>query len=478
MKRSSNFVSTLLGLMLLVALGIGLAAVLRGASSATSGPGVSPLATAVVLQSPLNTPTSVNIPSPVNTPSLVPTATPMVIPPPPNWPTDQPWPPPPSTPNILPTQTLRPIPMPKLSPIPQGPLPSDIKSLVFVSWGNSLVLESVKIGSDGTRWSNPEQNAALALPANQFPQSLPPDYSVGISGIHPTTKGNKVALDIFVYEHVQLWIADIISGASISVTLPDQKNVQLISFTDWAPDGSELIAYYSNRENGYIAVDTKTGVSRKLNFPQNGLGNTLVQDVRYSPDGNTLTYVINTTTREQTKGAIFISSKDGTNPQLLHESLGVTIAGGSLNWSPDGQYLIYATTVHPFNDLAPGDIRILGMDGNERVLVTQIPAFYTKPAWSPDGRWIVFVKAGSLSNNDLGPTEIALIDVNTSKVESLATPSNRRNLSPKWSPNSRLISFSSTSNYSSEIWLVDISTRQSYPVAGPAKPVTPLSWMP
>jgi Tol biopolymer transport system component len=357
-------------------------------------------------------------------------------------------------------------------------LPPDAKSLVFVPWDNRLTLASVKIGSDGTRWSDPQRQDALTLPANQLRRSHPPDYLVEISGIHPAPKGNLVALDVSVYERVQLWIAKTTAGAPTPITLSDVKEVQLISFLDWAPNGMEFIAYYSNRENGYVVIDARTGSTQRLAFPQNELGDTPVQDVRYSPDGRALAYVINTTTRELTKAEIFLSSKDGTNPRLLRELPGTTVAGGSLSWSLDGQHLAYATTRQPFNDFASGEIRILDMNGNERVLVEHIPAFYTKPEWSPDSKRIAFVTADSFSTSDLGPTEIAMVDVNAGKIDNLTTLGNRRNLSPKWSPNGRFIGFASTVNTHSEIWLVDVNSRQSYPVAGPARPGTPLAWTP
>jgi dipeptidyl aminopeptidase/acylaminoacyl peptidase len=469
MKRLLK-ITTLLGLLIVIA-------ACEPSGDLLTSP--SPLRTPTpvsLFQSPLTTPTAAPLIAPTTT--SIPTATPIVVPPPPNWPTGEPWPPRPSTPNVLPTKTLQPPPAPKLSPIPKGPLPPDAKSLVFVPWDNRLTLASVKIGTDGTRWSDPQRQTALTLLASQLPQSHPPDYLVEISGIHPAPKGDKVAIDVLVYDRVQLWIASAIAGTPIPVTLPEVKDVQLISFLDWAPDGTQFIAYYSNRENGYLVVDALTGSTRKLDFPRSELGATLVQDVRYSPDGNTLAYVINTTTKEQIKGEIFLSSKDRTNPRLLHESPGVTIAGGSLGWSLDGQHLVYATTLQQFNDFASGEIRILDMNGNERVLVEHIPAFYTKPAWSPDSKRLAFVNAGSFSGNDLGPTEIAMVDVNTGKIDNLTTLGDRRNLSPKWSPNGRLIGFSSTLNTNGEIWLVDVDSRQSYPVAGPARPGTPLVWMP
>jgi imidazolonepropionase-like amidohydrolase len=67
-------------------------------------------------------------------------------------------------------------------------------------------------------------------------------------------------------------------------------------------------------------------------------------------------------------------------------------------FSPDGRRLALAT----WTDAEGGRIVVLNADGGgERVVVAE-RGHYTEPAWSPDGRWIVYRKAGA--DGTRGPT--------------------------------------------------------------------------
>jgi TolB protein len=68
----------------------------------------------------------------------------------------------------------------------------------------------------------------------------------------------------------------------------------------------------------------------------------------------------------------------------------------SPTWSPDGQQIVFCSTRQDTN--GDGSINyhdaahlyIMNADGSDQRPLTDDPAIYQEPAWSPNGRWIVF----------------------------------------------------------------------------------------
>jgi Tol biopolymer transport system component len=55
-------------------------------------------------------------------------------------------------------------------------------------------------------------------------------------------------------------------------------------------------------------------------------------------------------------------------------------------WSPDGTRIAYAQ----FDERRTSDLHLMSPDGDDRVQLTDDPAFDTVPQWSPDGSTIWF----------------------------------------------------------------------------------------
>lgn len=105
---------------------------------------------------------------------------------------------------------------------------------------------------------------------------------------------------------------------------------------------------------------------------------------RYSPDGQKIAFV---STRSGTP-EIWVAKADGSNPVCMTHFGGPLM--GYMNWSPDGQWLVFHARPEGHADL----FVIPAAGGPVKQLTTDI-ADDTMPSYSRDGRWIYYSSARS-----------------------------------------------------------------------------------
>jgi len=119
---------------------------------------------------------------------------------------------------------------------------------------------------------------------------------------------------------------------------------------------------------------------------------------------------------------IAIADSDGTRLKGLSPS-------GALDIDPavsrDGTRIAFANAVPNTNDW---NIFVMNADGSNRVRVTNLQWQNDRPAWSPDGKRIVFE-----SNVDRRSNQIYVVDADGTGVTQL-TFENGSSGSPEWSP--------------------------------------------
>jgi len=129
-------------------------------------------------------------------------------------------------------------------------------------------------------------------------------------------------------------------------------------------------------------------------------------------------------------------------------------------WSPDGRKIIYThhgiTKVnkdgfYSINENLSG-LWLINPDGSDAHLILKGP-YNMYADWSPDGRWIVFGQ-----NHQIFKVPFTGNGVNTSQIQQLTFTG--RNFFPSWSSNGRLIAYSNSIGDTVGTWIISIDSSE------------------
>ena len=199
-----------------------------------------------------------------------------------------------------------------------------------------------------------------------------PTYSPKGGSIVYASNQNGGAFDLFLF---------IFEGSRLIRLTKFIGNVVSPSFS---PDGNKVL--FANRAGegptSLWTVDI-TGENAILLYA----GPNTIVAADWSPDGQMIAFAM--AANEPDEYEVFLMNADGTNAQQLTN--GLPGIGGSLDWSPDGKYLlIYAGLT--------GDKNIFRIDvGAKTAAQLTNGGNNAASSYSPDGQWIAF---NSLRNNN------------------------------------------------------------------------------
>ncbi|HET9907197.1 MAG TPA: hypothetical protein VFQ23_11165, partial [Anaerolineales bacterium] len=183
----------------------------------------------------------------------------------------------------------------------------------------------------------------------------------------------------------------------------------------FSPDGTTIL--FANRAaEGPTSLWTieNTGENSKLLYA----GPNTIVAADWSPDGNTIAFAM--AVDQPDAYEIFLMGADGSNVRQL--TYGLAGIGGSLDWSPDGKYLlIYAG---PQGDK---DIFRIDVEAKTAVQLTD-GGNNAASSFSPDGQWIAF---NSLRNND--QADIFIMRPDGSSLRQVTTDP-EPDWQPQWEP--------------------------------------------
>ena len=168
------------------------------------------------------------------------------------------------------------------------------------------------------------------------------------------------------------------------------------------------------REQGHTIalVDVATGRSRDL-FTLDGI----VQDLDWSPDGETLAFGV-----AGTAGGLFVANADGSGVHRISE-------GSQPAWSPDGARIAYRAE--------DGEIHVMSVRGTDDVTLTHV-GDTADPDWSADGQTLAFVGPGPKGHR--AGTDVYTSTVDGSLVANI-TSHPALDAEPAWSPTGGSILF-------------------------------------
>ena len=144
-----------------------------------------------------------------------------------------------------------------------------------------------------------------------------------------------------------------------------------------------------------VCIFAAFGAAQKRNITETDLFDLVwIGDPQVSPDGSKVAFVKVTVNAAKTNydTAVWLIGTNGTDEP-------VRLTGGnrdtSPRWSPDGRYLAFVRAGETPGPTSAPQIYILPMTGGEAFQLTNVPRGAGGPVWSPDGKWIAF---GSSAN--------------------------------------------------------------------------------
>jgi TolB protein len=209
--------------------------------------------------------------------------------------------------------------------------------------------------------------------------------------------------------HGEIYVSDF-DGANAQAITHDNS---LVAAPCWVP--GRLALYYTSYYPGLMAIfyDSLSSGQRSIVAKYSGLNTAPA----VSPDGSRLAMVLSRSGSPN----IWVANADGSDPKKLTS----TEEDSSPCWSPDGQWICFATKIHSRRVLA----KVPAGGGEIQVIHTPGVSNPTEPDWSPDGKWIAFTRQAYEFDICVVPADggdpIVLV----------------RGEDPSWSPNSRTLIF-------------------------------------
>ncbi|HEX7297295.1 MAG TPA: hypothetical protein VF251_16205, partial [Pyrinomonadaceae bacterium] len=221
-------------------------------------------------------------------------------------------------------------------------------------------------------------------------------------------------------ENVDVYVMNVDGSNPRKVTNWDKTN-ETAGPGCWSLDGTKIV-FWSDR-NGkddlYVVSAETVRPTLVLSDPKHNLRNP-----SYSPDGKKVLYTIET---DNKSGELRLFDLQTEQSSLVRKT---EVAGITADWSPDGNWITFSDRLN-----GNSEIFLIKSDGSQLQNLTNTPATDTAPAWSPDGRRIVFSRS-ALS----GAVQLHIMNADGSAAHPL-TPRAGWESEARWFPDGARIVF-------------------------------------
>jgi|Deesub1362A_J573_1020465.scaffolds.fasta_scaffold07002_2 predicted Ser/Thr protein kinase len=123
-------------------------------------------------------------------------------------------------------------------------------------------------------------------------------------------------------------------------------------------------------------------------------------------------------------------------------------------------------------------IYLLNLDGTGLTQLTSVEDGACQPAWSPDGMRLVYTSPCRRSTEHYPGSSLWLLDLQTGEVRQLPTVIGGGDYDPAWSPDGRLLAFTSQRDRRAQIYILDLEEGEAFNLSSsPASDFQP-AWDP
>lgn len=235
--------------------------------------------------------------------------------------------------------------------------------------------------------------------------TVPTRTSIDEAGILYLVENQNQVKELFIYQNKT---SNLISAENVIefAVAPNQIDVA-------------YVIQNSNIENEIWLLNLESDENKKISACENGTCSGLV----WSPDGNKIMYekVDENGTGFSTLWWVGINTNE--DKPVFQES---QLASGNARWSPNGEWLSYAT---------PEGIRLYHLENSETRLIENILG--SAVMWSPNSKTILLRDV--VIRHDQFVTQLFLYEIENGKIYNLNPNDSVENILAAWSPNGEMI---------------------------------------
>jgi TolB protein len=227
----------------------------------------------------------------------------------------------------------------------------------------------------------------------------------------------------------EIYVSDFDGDNAQAVT----SDKAIVAKPAWVP--GRLALYYTSyaRGNPDIFYHDLSNGQRRIIAGYSGLNTSAA----VSPDGSKIAMVLDKTGTVN----IWVCDADGSHLKRITQG----VEDSSPTWSPDGQWICFATKENSRRRLA----KVASTGGALHYINTAGVANPSEPDWSPDGKWIAFT-------SQMGNFNICVVPADSSQPPSILVSGQN----PSWAPNSRTLAYNHSVGYREVLSVLDVFTKQ------------------